>query len=596
MAAASSDSHLQNFGPNSRLNQQQSSKSSCSSFLCKSLIIIVVLVLVPSFPSQAPDFITQSILREFWELFYLLVIGVAVSYGLFCRKSVVAEVEIQSRGSVDAASSHACLSGVFDVPSIFEDGFEKLCVSDEKLSVKNWDFFSSGRKSSSKGSPLIGGGKKFLSLATGNGNDGENDVVAYEAYKENVSQVWNSQFLQGESLVVVANGSCAVDKHKPLGLPIRSLRSRIADSDNREFINSNGAENPSKGSSMSSIASGKLEKIRRPMPLCLEKKFQEVAGPPKSSLQPKSERKEFGEEVSSFGQSFDSRPHYGGNFEMKQFRSKSSRHPKSFGTSSLLPELSNLPKEDSQLKKGLNGFSDTVPPPNVASETVVESFAPKARGVSIGSSSELDMQRTSKDFFNNSSLSAMQDVLDRGKQKSDSMISGSKPSKLSRVLGKGISVRTLRSRVFAADNMKREEVCSDKINEKVEEKHHEFEAPLLMKNAKEGDCKDQPVRVQRPYSEKAPPVQNSTFSASQNYESQNIADSTLLSEKDSESESEPEDLQVTPAEKEIAPNHVEHAELEGSEVDRKADEFIAKFREQMRLQKIASVRRRSSQT
>ncbi|CAI9775404.1 unnamed protein product [Fraxinus pennsylvanica] len=34
----------------------------------------------------------------------------------------------------------------------------------------------------------------------------------------------------------------------------------------------------------------------------------------------------------------------------------------------------------------------------------------------------------------------------------------------------------------------------------------------------------------------------------------------------------------------------DNSELEGSEVDRKADEFIAKFREQIRLQKIASAK------
>lgn len=64
--------------------------------------------------------------------------------------------------------------------------------------------------------------------------------------EKEVAQAWNSQYFVGESIMVVANGNYGLEKvgridHKPLGLPVRSLRNRLVNAENPESIHENAA-------------------------------------------------------------------------------------------------------------------------------------------------------------------------------------------------------------------------------------------------------------------------------------------------------------------------------------------------------------------
>ncbi|KAK8325938.1 hypothetical protein V6Z12_A11G085300 [Gossypium hirsutum] len=162
-------------------------------FLGKVLFFAFLLIAIPLFPSQPPDFINQTVLNKFWELLHLMFIGIAVSYGLFGRRYI-------DNGNLDDSHSHA--SGMFHVSSILEDGFDHsmYCSGQGKagcFNVKNGSFDN--------------------------------------PYEENVVQAWSSKYVQGEPTVVLAQPHCGVEKYgelisfrddKPLGLPVRSLKSR----------------------------------------------------------------------------------------------------------------------------------------------------------------------------------------------------------------------------------------------------------------------------------------------------------------------------------------------------------------------------------
>ncbi|KAK8482412.1 hypothetical protein V6N13_022148 [Hibiscus sabdariffa] len=173
-------------------------------FVGKLLFFAFFLIAIPSFPSQAPDFINKTIFSEFWELLHLMFIGIAVSYGLFCRRSV-------DNGSHD--DTQPCVSGMFHVSSIFEDGFSN-------------SLYHSGQ----------GNAGIFNVKNGGFGNTCEEHVV----------QTWSSKYFQREPMVVSAQPSCGLEKYgesssfvdyKPLGLPVRSLRSRVASRASPEFNN-----------------------------------------------------------------------------------------------------------------------------------------------------------------------------------------------------------------------------------------------------------------------------------------------------------------------------------------------------------------------
>ncbi|XP_047339356.1 uncharacterized protein LOC124942837 [Impatiens glandulifera] len=158
-------------------------KNLFSHFIFKSAIVtLLFLVLLPFFSSQVPDFINQSFNTRSWELLQLVLVGIAVSYGLFSQKTEESSKE-QSSGFDNAA--HSYVSKFLEVSSVFDVETENPTGSDH----------------------------------------------------DNKIESWNSQYFREEPMVVVAQDqeSSVLDQeqrslNKPILLPIRSLNSRIPNS------------------------------------------------------------------------------------------------------------------------------------------------------------------------------------------------------------------------------------------------------------------------------------------------------------------------------------------------------------------------------
>ncbi|KAE8713792.1 Homeobox-leucine zipper protein 4 / HD-ZIP protein [Hibiscus syriacus] len=177
-------------------NPANPSKSYTNFLSKKVLVVIVFLVIIPVFPSQAPEFINQSLLNRSWELLRLLFVGIAVSYGLFSRRNDGTEKEINNP-KLDNLQS--LMSRFLHVSSVFDDEAENICGSDD--------------------------GKV---------------------------QTWSSQYYRIEPPVLVAKKQ---GEEKPLLLPVRSLKSRVLEGNNVETSGENIAKSGSLRRSNSSLSS-----------------------------------------------------------------------------------------------------------------------------------------------------------------------------------------------------------------------------------------------------------------------------------------------------------------------------------------------------
>ncbi|KAE8694199.1 Phosphotyrosine protein phosphatases superfamily protein [Hibiscus syriacus] len=176
--------------------------------------------------TEADYFINQTVLNKFWELLHLLFIGIAVSYGLFGRRS--------NADNVSHEYSHSYASGISHFSSVFEDDFDhSICYSVHgkagSFNVKNGSFES--------------------------------------PYVENVVQAWSSKCVLGEHMVVLARPHCELVSfvdHKPLGLPVRSLKGVEFGTGSSEFsgtnvVDSSDSSDKSEGESSSDLGSESLE-------------------------------------------------------------------------------------------------------------------------------------------------------------------------------------------------------------------------------------------------------------------------------------------------------------------------------------------------
>ncbi|KAL8136645.1 hypothetical protein V2J09_002646 [Rumex salicifolius] len=153
-----------------------------SRFLFRALLAIFFFIFMPILPSIAPEFFNQNLFSQSWELLHIVFVGIAVSYGLFSRRYDDSGGEVHPKP--DSAQSY--VSRLLQASSVFEDDID---------------------------SPT---GSSFE-------DDGGNKV-----------QTWSSQYFRNEPVVVVAKEKQSSvisrdDDHKPLLLPVRSLKSRVSD-------------------------------------------------------------------------------------------------------------------------------------------------------------------------------------------------------------------------------------------------------------------------------------------------------------------------------------------------------------------------------
>ncbi|XP_016481184.1 uncharacterized protein LOC107802238 [Nicotiana tabacum] len=411
----------------STVKQQHSSKSSCSNIFLKSLIVMLVLVVIPLFPSQAPDFITQSIVTQFWELFHLLFIGIAVCYGLFCKRSST-KIYTETHSRFESSDVYAA-SGISNVASIFDNGLENFCGSDEKRVIPNWDsqflhyqgrgqerfelvegekvrsFLGENGAQNFCGSDVPNWDSQFLNYEYGgqersNLDEGEksrsfSDVDGVESTgglnEKEVSQVWNSQYFVGESMVVVANRNYGIEKvghidHKPLGLPVRSLRNRLVNAGNPEFIHENTVN--SGGSSGSIGYEVRGEKIRGMAPINLGRKFEEASGPRQISWRSRSQKRELGG-MNTVRPPSHTRPHSVGQLEFGHLKSRSfsravsSRTSPTSSSPSIISPSSSYSSENGSVKMEMPQSE-----PHYLFESI-SSSASEQTGTSIGEAAVL---------------------------------------------------------------------------------------------------------------------------------------------------------------------------------------------------------------
>ncbi|KAK9757779.1 hypothetical protein RND81_01G185200 [Saponaria officinalis] len=188
------------FNPEFQPNPRKKSMS-FSQFVMKFVVIALFLCIIPLFPSEPPEFITDTVFAKMWELIHLLVIGIALSYGLFCRRKNPEQNPLKSQHYQQYNAS------VLHYSSFCDGRDENPPVEFGKNGVKNGSYEFSG--------------------------------------------------FGNESYVVVRQGCGEKIGEKPLGLPVRSLRSRVLESDSENECGSEcddeccGESSCSKSSSLS---------------------------------------------------------------------------------------------------------------------------------------------------------------------------------------------------------------------------------------------------------------------------------------------------------------------------------------------------------
>lgn len=800
----------------SAVKQQQHSSKCRSNIFLKSLLVMIVLVVVPLFPSQAPDFISQSIVTQFWELFHLLFIGIVVCYGLFCKRSST-KTYAETHSRFDSSDAYA--SGMSNVVSIFDDGIENYCGSDEKRVIPNWDSQFLNHEGREQERFELVEGERSRSFSDENGAEilcGSDDkrvipnwdsqflhyeyrgqersnldeveksrsctdigrVENTEMFNDReVAQVWNSQYFLGESVVVVANGHYGVEKvshidHKPLGLPVRSLRYR-GNAENSESIVEDTVN--SGGSSGSIGYEVREEKIRGMAPVNLRRKFEEASRPRQVSWRSRSQRREL-EEVNTVRPPSHSRPHSVGQLEFGYLKSRSfskpvspqtsptscspsitspssscssenesgkmphpdpnyafesmsistsqqtgasigesavltstvkqssnepssqmnvllrddyeedekkmkmypssreachvpghphskshsagetefehqepwsfwnrirsqivpnSSSPRTNSLSTVSPEMPNSRKEDLERLKNVKPPPIQVSQPTVRSATDASAFvasktrrstvgsssefdtlrtsednlkdvAPvngeathhtsKSRAFSIGSSSEIIMQESSKDKLKHVSKDFKQDYTYTQKRSVNSVVSDVKQPVPVKILSRGKSVRTFRSRRSYIDRSKRKANCPKEDGDVNEVSSNHFDTMSSLKCINQAGDSKPPANSRKGSLDNSGPVPSSAFFESEHEAKLQFVNTDVMESKEnSESKWNSESVITnshTSSDEEADFDLADDMDL-GSEVDRKAGEFIAKFREQIRLQKIESFRRTS---
>uniref|UniRef100_A0A7N0VJH4 Uncharacterized protein n=1 Tax=Kalanchoe fedtschenkoi TaxID=63787 RepID=A0A7N0VJH4_KALFE len=553
---------------------------SISKFLYKVLVFVGVVIVVPLFPSRAPDFFSQTVFTRGWELVHLLFVGIAVCYGLFSRRN---EAEPDKENKFDNAQT--VVSRFLQVPSVFDDEVETLdgCGDDESRRVQSWS------SQYSRGEPVV--------------------VVAADESSGN-----------GERRGMVSSGGIRTrvgDNAKPLLLPVRSLKSRILDSGvvqhhqvdgDALFRRSNSGLNGDSSRALNlNVEDDDNVVLRSPIP-----------------WRSRSGRMEMKEEVEGFdlpklNDEYVFRPVRSEHRKTPSRSSSVSSTPNSLSPSasidlsprppphshSVSPELKAKDVEDGLRRKAFNNSSPPpappLPPPTYRKSPLIYSSSFKGEGgTGMASSekefrrmaSEKDVRRSGTSEEKNSSRSVREEMMRRLNSSSERR----SVSNVDNGLMVGKSVRTTRSG---------ESLPGRKAAKDIPEVTNENTWKDVMEAPKERiGRKFAGIDPAKPRNEKALnqemniPVAPVSRYSDPHKEEKEVSEDIVRVESENGSESEDED-QVSESLNSFRseePQSDTHSMADfGPDVDKKADEFIAKFREQIRLQRIESIKRSTYQ-
>ncbi|KAL5723960.1 hypothetical protein ACHQM5_007288 [Ranunculus cassubicifolius] len=541
-------------------NKKQNPSKFNSHFLYKALSVAIVLVVLPLFPSQAPDFVNQTIFTRSWELLHLLFVGIAVSYGLFSRRNVETEKENQLK--IDTTQTY--MSRILQVSSVFDDEVETPVVSDESN-----------------------------------------------------TQTWSSKYLRGNP-VVVEEESPALDQHsatitnirsKPLFLPVRSLRSSVSDSDSVESVGESIDSLGSKGGSSGRFDRARTRDFDNLDDLDLEEKLKEsVVLPSPIPWRSRSGRLEMKEEACDANPPpYSLPPSYNEpEFDQREFRpvhrssqsNSISPSPKKLSPApSLSPEMRVKNLEDLGKKK--KNFHKSSPPPPPPPPPTMSRKSPSSITNSRSMRDELlsdkkSVNKSFKDELKDLSKSDREEFPKRSDFEMDYLKSEAKRRSQYEASSLGKSVRTIRGSEPIAEDKKYRE-ADERTNGKAEKKSNEVDREFVDKSRRKAGGFNQQFTV--------PENQNAEISRTtpkpmlpkyHKKEKKRVAQKVIL-ESEEYSSSESDDIRGNSDTEKTASDSFSDSGPDSNEVDKKADEFIAKFREQIRLQRIESIKRSSGQ-
>ncbi|KAI3681411.1 hypothetical protein L6452_36206 [Arctium lappa] len=547
-------------------------------FFSKSLIIILVLLVFSFFPSQAPEFFKKTtIVTKLWELFYLLIIGIAVCYGLFSRKlDRVHSSDELTHFDDNNGAKETYLSGISHISSIFEDGIQSSYGFDEK------DLFEECK------------GSRLSEFGDGFGKSDEKKL---------------NQYFLGESMVVIndenyvleqLNKPKTIKQNKPLCLPMRSLGSKSLDSAAGKSSNGGGSNSVVNDSSVGRNGI-KNRKFRGLVPIKLEEKFKETDSDSDSTTplnwRSKSMRLEKREDscTTEANESSNFRPLPVGVLDFEGLRSKSMRFsmPSQIKKSSEKEESKGMETNHVHRQPYMNGetsFAESKPREfsigtsseknnNLSSKEILKDFGnhESSKEILKGYGNHGSFKEIAKDFINHeSSKEILKDFGNHGSFKEIAKDFGNHGSskEILKDFGKikggtvdsnnkalVIMSNDQRSCIGSLMNLETYEYALGK-EEKADSSNLRPKAAIVANTYKRGKS----VRTNRPKEQ-------------------------VVEAKVKIFPNQTEDFKAEKGSKLGTNVNLDDTEPHSGEVDRKAEEFIAKFREQIRLQQAASARR-----
>ncbi|KAF5756679.1 hypothetical protein HanXRQr2_Chr17g0817651 [Helianthus annuus] len=477
-------------------------------YFSKSIMIILVLLVFFYFPSQVPEMFKETtLIPKLWDLIYLLVIGIAVSYGLFSRK-----IDSVHLSDDNIGENETYLSGISHISSIFEDGnhgIGSLYGFDEKSWVESKGLGSRFSE--------IGGGKKAL-----------------------------KQCFLGESLVVINDEKYVLEQ---LGSRQKTVRQNLGSKSLDSAVGKSVVED-SDSDSRNWFKESKSGKFRGMVPVKLDEKFKESGNDSGSDSDSRTR-------LNRRSKSMRLEKHD------DMFTAEENETVVRFGMPSKTKSFSE--KEESKGEEAIEVNHRYRKPSYLNGETsFVEA---KVQEPSAGGFTEINQQKKKSRF---SATEAVKDydgtsdeeiVKDFGKIKADDGAFDSKNNKQfvrskSQSSSTGASSETLR-------NMLRKEEKADMSSS----------IPKPATNVKRGKS----VRTNR--------------SKEQVVESKGNMFQIHTDDAIVETRSKPGTDEMNVNVNVNAADELSDTEPHSGEVDRKAEEFIAKFKEQIRLQKVASARK-----
>lgn len=550
---------------------RQSQAEACPSkfhshVLYKVLTAIFFLVILPLVPSRAPEFINQTLLTRSWELLHLLFVGIAVSYGLFSRRNEEKENEV-SGSKFDNVQSY--VSGLLHVSSVFDDEPETPSANDESVSSSD----------------------------------------------ESKVQTWSSRYFRNESVVVAeerpAVNEQRVRSEKPLLLPVRSLKSRVvADDDLPDESRAVSGSKPrassrrllskSKRSTEGEFGGVNLEEVedklnenvvlRSPVPWRSRSgrmEMQEEAdNPPMYSPVAAMEESE-----SNWIDSRSSRPQTSRSTRANAIGQKLSPSPSPSPTPkkpspppTVSPELQGKGAEDFVRKKSFYRSPPPPPPPPPP---------PRVRRISSMKQSswlndnDVPHQKDLRRSFTSKPRSSIRDTGDDIDMMvgPNSSVVNEPPRNYVDSQSMGKSVRTVRPGELVNEPPRRGREFGG----------NELKGRMDHQNVHVQDFEENPIEF--PDEEKEELVEKLDMETDDDMETEEEED-TMATEftRDKNGGTYTEtrkDNERSSSNEEAGSSSM--AGDGGPDVDKKADEFIAKFREQIRLQRIESIKRSSGQ-